>query len=111
MTIKAYEPNKLTYEVETGKGGIVVFSEIYYPGWTVTVDGVEQELGRVDYVLRALQVKPGKHEVVLSFFPKSVEQTERVAYAAYVALLAVLLLLGWTAYRRRRQSSVTPGQQ
>ncbi len=111
VTIKAYEPNKLTYEVETGKGGIVVFSEIYYPGWTVTVDGVEQELGRVDYVLRALQVKPGKHEVVLSFFPKSVEQTERVAYAAYVALLAVLLLLGWTAYRRRRQSSVTPGQQ
>ena len=56
VRIKAYEPNKLTYEVESGKGGVVVFSEIYYPGWTATVDGVEQELGRVNYVLRALHI-------------------------------------------------------
>ena len=102
VTIKAYEPNELTYDVETGKGGVVVFSEIYYPGWKATVDGVEQPLGRVNYVLRALQVKPGRHEVVLTFKPESIKQTETVAYAAYVALLAVLLLLGWSAYRRRR---------
>lgn len=106
VRIKAYEPNQLTYEVETGKGGVVVFSEVYYPGWTATVDGEEQELGRVNYVLRALQVKPGKHEVVLSFFPKSIERTETIAYASYVLLLAVILLIVWIEYRRRR-SSVT----
>ena len=101
VSIKAYEPNQLTYEVNSDKGGVVVFSEIYYPGWTATVDGVAQELGRVDYVLRALQVKPGRHEVVLSFFPKSIDRTETVAYVAYVVLLAVILLLGWSALRRR----------
>ena len=69
VKITSYEPNQLTYEVNSGKGGVVVFSEIYYPGWTATVDGEEQELGRVNYVLRALQVKPGKHQVVLAFFP------------------------------------------
>ncbi len=103
VRIKAYEPNELTYEVESGKGGVVVFSEIYYPGWTATVDGEEQELGRVNYVLRALQVKPGKHEVVLRFFPKSIDRTETVAYVSYVILLLVLLWMGWMYYRRRRQ--------
>ena len=102
VRIKAYEPNMLTYEVESDKGGIVVFSEIYYPGWTATVDGVEQELGRVNYVLRALSVKPGKHEVVLSFFPKSIDRTETVAYVSYAILLLIILMMIWIEYRRRK---------
>ena len=107
MTITAYEPNKLTYEVNSGKGGLVVFSEIYYPGWVATVDGVEQPLGRVDYVLRALQVTPGKHEVVLSFFPKSIDRTETVAYGAYLLILLILLALAWIAYQHRRRRQQT----
>ena len=94
--------------MQSGKGGVVVFSEVYYPGWTATVDGVEQELGRVNYVLRALQVKPGKHEVVLSFVPKSIDRTETVAYVAYVVLLLMLLLLGWHAVRRRGDHTTPP---
>ncbi len=106
VRIKAYEPNKLTYEVESDKGGVVVFSEIYYPGWTATVDGVEQELGRVNYVLRALQVKPGKHEVVLSFFPKSIDRTETIAYISYVVLLLVILLLVWMEWKKRGATQI-----
>ena len=103
VTITAYEPNRLTYDVNSGKGGVLVFSEIYYPGWTATVDGEPVELGRVDYVLRAMNVKPGRHEVVLSFFPKSVNTTETVAYVAYGALLLILLGAGYLEYRRRKR--------
>ena len=102
VTIKRYEPNQLTYEVNSGKGGVVVFSEIYYPGWTATIDGEPAELGRVDYLLRALAVKPGKHEVVLSFFPKSVEITEAIAYAAYAILALVLVAVALMYWRRKR---------
>jgi hypothetical protein len=93
VRIKSYEPNQVSYEVESSKGGVIVFSEIYYPGWTATVDGVEQELGRVDYVLRALQVKPGKHEIVLSFFPKTITRTETIAYIALVVLLLLIVAI------------------
>ena len=102
VRITAYEPNKLTYDVNSGKGGVIVFSEIYYPGWTATVDGVEQELGRVDYVLRALQVKPGHHEVVLSFFPKTIDRTETVAYVAYAVLLLLIIYLIVMCVKRRK---------
>lgn len=104
VTIKSYEPNQLTYDVNSGKGGVVVFSEIYYPGWTATIDGEPAELGRVDYILRALNVKPGKHEVVLSFFPKSVDTTETIAYLAYGILILVLAGAAFMAYRRRQKA-------
>ena len=81
----------------------MVFSEIYFPGWIATVDGVEQELGRVDYVLRALRVKPGKHEVVLSFFPKSIKRTETVAYCAYGILILLIVGGAFLEYRRRKK--------
>ena len=103
VTITSYEPNRLSYDVNSGKGGVLVFSEIYYPGWTATVDGEPAELGRVDYVLRAMNVKPGRHEVVLSFFPKSVNTTETFAYLAYVVLILVLLGAGYMEWRRRKK--------
>ena len=92
VKITAYEPNQLTYDVRSVTGGIVVFSEIFYPGWTATVDGKAVELGRVNYVLRALNVDKGHHTVVLTFDPKSVKQTETVAYLSYGVLLLVVLL-------------------
>ena len=90
--LTAYAPNRMTYSVESDKGGLLVFSEVYYPGWEVTIDGKPAELGRVNYVLRALKVPAGKHEVVMTFAPASVTRTNIVAY---VALL--LILLGLTA--------------
>ena len=91
VVITAYEPNRLAYDVSSGKGGVVVFSEIYYPGWTATIDGEPAELGRVDYVLRALSVPSGNHKVELAFFPKTVVTTERAAYAAYGLLLLLII--------------------
>ena len=101
VTIEKYEPNQLTYKVKSGQGGVVVFSEIYYPGWTATIDGQEAELGRVNYVLRALKVEPGEHEVVLSFFPKSVDRTETIAYIALGVLLLLIVMVVVLEYRRR----------
>ena len=92
VKITAYEPNQLTYDVRSATGGIVVFSEIFYPEWTATVDGKAVELGRVNYVLRALNVDKGHHTMVLTFDPKSVKQTETVAYLSYGVLLLVVLL-------------------
>jgi len=103
VTLKAYEPNELTYECQTGKGGVVVFSEIYYPGWTATVDGDPVEVGRVNYILRALRIEPGKHEIVLTFKPKSVKATETVAYMSFALLIGVLFGAALIEYRRRKK--------
>ena len=102
VTITSYEPNQLTYDVKSAKGGVVVFSEIYYPGWTATVDGEPVELGRVNYVLRALTVKSGQHKVELSFFPKTLDVTETVAYVSLGLLLLLIVMAVFLSVRRKR---------
>lgn len=105
VTLTAYEPNQLTYEVKSQKGGIVVFSEVYYPGWTASVDGGEpMEMGRVNYILRAMKMDAGKHQVVLTFKPKSLERTETMAYVSYGILLIAILLGVLVEYRRKKMN-------
>lgn len=94
IELVAYEPNYLKYEVNSEKGGTVVFSEIYYPGWQSTVDGEEVPHGRADYILRAMNVPAGKHVVEFRFDPKSLHLTETIAFVALglLALWAAVLV-------------------
>lgn len=104
VQITDYKPNHLTYKVSSNQGGIVVFSEIYYPGWTATVDGKKVELGRVNYVLRALNITAGKHEVILDFHPSSVAETETVAYVGYLVLILLVLFACYTEWKKKKKS-------
>ena len=103
VVLKSYEPNELVYEVNSQKGGVVVFSEIYYPGWGSYIDDKETVHGRADYILRAMNVPAGKHTVRFVFDPKSLHVTETIAFVtlgilAIVAVIAVVLQL-----RKRRK--------
>lgn len=98
IVLKEYQPNALTYEVNSAKGGVVVFSEIYYPGWQSFIDGKEVAHGRADYILRAMNVPVGKHTITFTFDPKSLHVTETIAFIALGLLLAgalVILFLQW----------------
>ena len=95
IELVAYEPNYLKYEVDSEKGGTVVFSEIYYPGWQSTIDGQEAAHGRANYIFRAMNVPAGKHVVEFRFDPKSLHTTETIAFIALglLALLAVVVIV------------------
>ncbi len=105
VSITAYQPNNLKYTVESAKGGVVVFSEIYYPGWTATIDGQPAEIGRVNYILRALKVAPGKHEVVLDFHPQTVATTETVAHISLTLLF--LSIIAGLVFQFRKKPTTT----
>lgn len=92
IKMTSYQPNELKYQVQTAQGGVAVFSEIYYPGWKATIDGKEVEIGRADYILRAINIPAGKHELVMTFDPTSLHETETIAYIAMGILLIVFLL-------------------
>ena len=102
VTFGEYQPNKLTYTVNSDKGGVVVFSEIYYPDWTVTIDGKPAELGRVNYVLRALKVPAGKHQIVMDFEPQSITTTNTIAY---IALALILVLFAFAVCRGKKRKA------
>ncbi|MDE6160119.1 MAG: YfhO family protein, partial [Muribaculaceae bacterium] len=92
VRLTSYTPNRLAYDVTTRDGGLCVFSEVYFPwGWKATVDGAPAPLGRVNYLLRAMRVPAGRHEVVMTFDPQSIHTTTAVAYAS-VSMIYLLVL-------------------
>lgn len=86
----SYAPNRLTYHSSTRDEALAVFSEIYFPwGWKATIDGNEVPIIRADYVLRAINIPPGKHTIVMSFNPESV--TKSVTWARIAIILIYVL--------------------
>ncbi len=89
----SYAPNHLTYKSHSAAGGLAVFSEVYFPwGWKVSVDGKPVDMGRVNYVLRALQLPAGDHEIDFKFDPDEVNKTQSMAKVAVIAIYLLLLL-------------------
>ena len=103
VKLLSYAPNELVYETNSVKGGTVIFSENYYPGWKSLIDGEEVNHGRANYILRAMNVPAGKHEVKFVFEPRSLDVTEAMAYVSLLIVLAGIVILvvrglkGWKA--------------
>lgn len=93
IRLVSYEPNRLIYRTSSPKAGIVVFSEIYYPGWQATVDGQPANIARADYILRAMDVSGGEHTIEMWFDPQSIHVTESIAHAALALLLIGIFAL------------------
>lgn len=96
-----YAPNRLTYKSRSDKGNIAVFSEIYFPwGWKATIDGKEAPIGRVDYVLRAMRLPAGEHEIVMTFDPEIIRTADNVAMssAGVIYILCLISLILWTLH-------------
>ena len=100
IRLTSYEPTQLVYETSSPQDGIVVFSEIYYPGWTATIDGKPADIARADYILRAMNVPAGKHTIEMRFDPQSLHITEGIAYGAMALLLVGVIILIWI-YRKK----------
>lgn len=105
IQLQEYRPNKLTYNSKSSVDKTLVFSEIYYPyGWVARVDGKPVDIFRVNYVLRAINLPAGEHNIVLSFEPQSVKKGNIVSI---VCLLIMLLTIAWYAVSVYRKSGNT----
>ena len=71
VSIAAYHLNRVVVEVDSDRAGVLVLHDLYYPGWEVRVDGVQQPLLRANVLFRAVEVPAGHHIVKFSFQPFS----------------------------------------
>ncbi len=90
------KPNLLTYKYSSATQQLLIFSEVYYPdGWKVSIDGQPADHFRVNYILRAMVVPAGEHEIVFSFEPRSYYTGQKVSLAFSVMLILIMLAYGW----------------
>ena len=100
IELLSYAPDRLVYHSSSSCDATAVFSEIYYPyGWKSYIDGEPCGHFRSDYVLRAMSVPAGEHEIVFEFRPDSIYKGYKVN-ALFKALMYVfigLLLAGFVS--------------
>ncbi len=91
IALKDYKPNHLTYNTNTRSAQFAVFSEVWYgpdKGWNAYIDGEPAEFIRANYLLRAMKIPAGSHQVEFKFEPAS------YATGRMISLICSLLLLG-----------------
>lgn len=93
-------PNRIVLDVEADAEGVVVLSEVFYPGWQATLNGQRVPVLRANYLFRAIRVPPGRHHVILTYSPP--------AWWAGLAwcILTLIGLAGWgvmAMLRRKRE--------
>lgn len=80
-------PGRLVLEVQTDADGVLVLSEVYYPGWQARVDGQKASLLRANTVLRAIPLRAGAHQVELIFRPWTVRVGQILSALTLIAAI------------------------
>ncbi|MDR2084273.1 MAG: YfhO family protein [Bacteroidales bacterium] len=105
IKLTSYAPNKLEYIVSTSVDKTAVFSEIYYPNdWKVYINDKPVEHFRVNYLLRALNVPAGEHNIRFEFRPDAIYKGERISFL-FIGIMFVVIAfcIAYPIYSKTRK--------
>jgi hypothetical protein len=92
VKLDKYGLDDITFKSSNSKDGLAVFSDIYYSkGWKAYVDGKETPILKADYVLRAIKIPAGNHNIEFHFRPASFYNGQKVAFAGSLLLIGLCL--------------------
>ena len=101
IELKNYQPNQLEFKTQSKTPQLAVFSEIYYPkGWKMLLDGKEVPYIKANYLLRAVFVPAGNHEVIMVFEPEVIEKGKVISMSAF-GIFLLLSVGGFLKFRRK----------
>lgn len=96
INFNGYKPHELKYLTVSDKPHLAVFSEVYYDkGWNAYLDGKIVPHLRVNYILRAMVVPAGEHEIIFRFEPRSYKTGEKISLIFSVIIGLVLIYAIW----------------
>ena len=98
-TVERYEPERVVARTQADRNSVLVLTDAWYPGWSVTVDGKPADLLRVDHALRGVALSAGDHLVELRYRPRA------LMTGATVTALSLLFLVAWALASRRERAT------
>jgi hypothetical protein len=95
VTVTYPSPQQAVLEVTLDSPGLVVLADVFYPGWSLTIDGKPAPCYRVNSMMRGAAAPAGRHRLVYTYLPVSF----RIGRAASIAGLAAMLIVGLACVR------------
>lgn len=100
----SYKPNELKYKSSTSKEQLAVFSDMYYKnGWNAYIDGQLTPHFRVNYVLRAMIIPKGEHEIVFKFEPTIINKGSTITLTSFVLAFVIVIVIGWFFIEKKKK--------
>jgi hypothetical protein len=104
IKLKQYGLNKISFTSSNNADGLAVFSDIFYnKGWQATIDGKPADIIRANYILRALAVPKGNHEIVFEFNPPKIATYNMVSNILSI-VSALLIAFGLFQYFKKEKN-------
>jgi hypothetical protein len=97
ITYGRRQPDEFELDAELSSSGLLVISEVYYPGWIATVNGQPAHIYKVDSILRGLLLSPGRNHIVMQYRPMSIH------IGAILSAIAFLFTFIFAAFAFRRR--------
>jgi hypothetical protein len=93
--ITVHSPNRIVVETDLEGPGLLVLSEVWYPGWHAEDNGIEVVVERVEGVLRGVRLQPGPHSVEFRYAPWTVWLGVAISSSTVLGLIAVATRRYW----------------
>ena len=104
VSFDRYQGDRMEITVHARSRGLLVLSEVYYPGWRATVNGRSAPIHKVNGLLRGIVVSAGESRVAMRYAPRSVLAGAVLSLSALLATLALAVIL--CVNRKRTRSGV-----
>lgn len=101
VKLARYGLDEISFTSNNSKDGLAVFSDIYYSkGWKAFVDGKETPIVKVDYVLRAIKVSAGTHNIEFKFHPASFYNGQKLALISSILIFGLCAAALYSVFRK-----------
>ena len=95
-------PERVVAEITTNSPGLLVVTDLFYPGWIAEEEGRRLEILRADGYFRAVALPAGTHRVIFRYRPLSVFVGTGISAAALLTILLLALQGEPIRVKRRR---------
>ena len=87
-----YRAERASVSVRARRAGLLVLTDVWFPGWKATVDGRDVPIERVDYLLRGVRVPAGAHRVEFRYEPASFTAGWIISLVALMAIAGIAMI-------------------
>jgi hypothetical protein len=110
MIVAESNPQRVVIEANLARPGLVILADIFYPGWTLTIDGKPSTIYRVNRAMRGAAVLEGKHRLVYTYEPRSFRLGGLVSLLGIAGLAGFLVWTSWPGRKSQKSGGVGSNQ-
>ncbi|HXJ43989.1 MAG TPA: YfhO family protein [Bryobacteraceae bacterium] len=104
VRFRSYEADRILLDVTAESPGLLILSELYYPGWRATVNGRPTEIHKVNGALRGILVPRGESRIAVEYAPFSFYAGGALSLLTFTGVLTAFVV----SLRKRFREGLRP---